>query len=262
METPVLYIAVMWHKKISVVLALLLGTAYAAIALGALERTPNLAGTVIQRPSAAPDFTLTDQHGMPFRMADTKGKVVVMTFIYTHCTDLCPFLALKLKNAHDQLGADAAKAVFVAVSTDPERDTRDVIAAYSRAAGLENDWHYVTGPHDAVKEVWFNYGVGVQIEHPEDTHHDDAHHHDEKAHQHDEDSDHGSGTAAFSPEVPTQGLSAGDVERAWKLVDEFGEATTSGILRHSGSSTGKAGSGHPWMPMRCLRRSPAMCGPS
>jgi cytochrome oxidase Cu insertion factor (SCO1/SenC/PrrC family) len=167
---------------------------------------------------------LMDQHGKPFQMASTKGKVVVMTFIYTHCTDLCPFLALKLKNAHDLLGEDADKAVFVAVSTDPQRDTQDAIFAYSRAAGLDDDWHYVTGSLSAVKEVWFNYGVGVEIENPEDTHHHDENesHHDQGAsHGHDE-SSHTSSMAGRSPDVPTQGLSSGDVEKAWKLVDEFG----------------------------------------
>ena len=43
-------------------------------------------------------------------MAATRGKVVVMTFIYTHCTDLCPFVTMKLKSARDQLGKDADKA--------------------------------------------------------------------------------------------------------------------------------------------------------
>jgi protein SCO1/2 len=95
-----------------------------------------LVGTVIPHPAAAPDFTLTDQKGLPFHMANTKGKVVVVTFIYTHCTDLRPFVTMKLKNAREQLGTDADKAVFVAVTTDPKRDTQNVIAAYSRAAGL------------------------------------------------------------------------------------------------------------------------------
>src|SRR5208282_454616 len=114
-----------------------------------------LSGTVIPHPSPAPDFTLTDQHGSQFRMADTKGRVVVMSFIYTHCTDLCPFITLKIKSARDLLGKDADKAVFVAVTTDPGRDTQSVIDAYSRAAGLSDSWFFVTGPLAAVKDVWF-----------------------------------------------------------------------------------------------------------
>ena len=64
-----------------------------AFSLGIFEKPVTLVGTVMPRPAAAPDFTLTDQHGGLFHMAATHGKVVVMTFIYTHCTDLCPFVS-------------------------------------------------------------------------------------------------------------------------------------------------------------------------
>jgi protein SCO1 len=175
------------------------------VMLAAACQTPvKLVGTVIPHPSPAPDFTLTDQHGLPFHMADTRGRVVVVAFIYTHCTDLCPFITLKVKSARDQLGRDADKAVFVAVTTDPERDTQSVIAAYSRAAGLFDGWSFVTGPLDAVKEVWFNYGVGVDIEKKQS---------DEPPGQ--------TGSKSDEPE-PTQGLSPSDVGLAHTIVDAFG----------------------------------------
>ena len=41
-------------------------------------------------------------------MAATQGKVVVMSFIYTHCTDICPYIAVKEKDAYALLGNDAA----------------------------------------------------------------------------------------------------------------------------------------------------------
>jgi cytochrome oxidase Cu insertion factor (SCO1/SenC/PrrC family) len=122
--------------KLSIPMLIFLAVAVSAHSLGVFERPVKLVGTVIPHPAAAPDFTLTDQKGLPFHMANTKGKVVVVTFIYTHCTDLRPFVTMKLKNAREQLGTDADKAVFVAVTTDPKRDTQNVIAAYSRAAGL------------------------------------------------------------------------------------------------------------------------------
>jgi protein SCO1/2 len=163
-----------------------------------------LSGTVIPHPAPAPDFTLTDQHGAPFHMADAKGRVVVMTFIYTHCTDLCPFITLKVKGARDLLGKDADKAVFVAVTTDPERDTQSVIDAYSTAAGLSDGWSFVTGSLAAVKDVWFNYGVGVDIEKkPSDEPPAKA------------------GSQSDEPE-PTQGLSPTEVGLAHGIVDAFG----------------------------------------
>ncbi len=170
--------------------------------LGAFERPVTLAGTVIAHGPAAPDFTLRDQHGDPFHMADTKGKVVVMSFIYTHCTDLCPFISVKLKGALSLLGGDAGKAVFVAVTTDPARDTQDVIAAYSRAVGLFDSWHFLTGPMADVKDVWFNDGVGVDIEKPADA----------AATQ---------GSAEDSPE-PTQGLAPTEADLARSVAANFG----------------------------------------
>jgi len=113
-------------------LVLLIATA-SAFAAPAMT---DLKGQIFPKPWTATDFTLTDQHGKVFRMADTRGKVVVMTYIYTHCTDFCPFVALKLRAAEKILGADASKAVFVAVTTDPERDTPQVCADYSKAIGM------------------------------------------------------------------------------------------------------------------------------
>ena len=121
-------------------------------------------GNLLQHQSRAADFTLTDQHGAPFHMAATKGKVVLMSFIYTHCTDICPFIALKMKDAYALLGSDAANVVFVAVTTDPKRDVPEVTAAYSRELGLFDAWHFVGGTPQAVQAVWAGYGIGVTID--------------------------------------------------------------------------------------------------
>jgi cytochrome oxidase Cu insertion factor (SCO1/SenC/PrrC family) len=135
-----------------------------ASALATREQPAPLAGTVIPHPTPALDFTLTDQNGSAFRMADTRGRVVVLTFIYTHCGDTCPFMAVKARDAHALLGRDAATVDFVAVTTDPKRDTVPVIAAYSKALGLSDGWHFVTGSPKSVRPVWFDYGVGAEVE--------------------------------------------------------------------------------------------------
>jgi len=139
---------------------------FALFAAASLQALPlsNLKGNVFAQPWAASDFTLTDQHDMPFHMADTKGKVVILTYIYTHCTDFCPFVALKMKEAGRLLDAEAGKYVLVAVTTDPERDTPQVCAAYSKAIGMLDSWHFVTGPLASVRSVWKNYYIGVEKE--------------------------------------------------------------------------------------------------
>jgi len=186
----------------SALVVLFLVTAVTVFSRGIFEAPPKLLGTVIAHPTEAADFTLVDQHGQPFHMAGTRGKVVVVTFIYTHCTDLCPFMTLKLKEAIDQLGPEAAKAAFVAVTTDPARDTPSVNAAYSKAAGLFDTWHFVTGTTAAVKDVWYNYGVGAEIEKPAS---------DEAAPQ-----------SGKSDAEPIQGLSSADANVARQIAMDFG----------------------------------------
>jgi protein SCO1/2 len=145
--------------------ASLLFSSAAAFSRGIGEKPKaQLVGTVFAEPSPAPDFTLTDQHGSAFHMAETKGKVVVLSFIYTHCTDVCPFISVKLKEAHALLGKDADQVAFLAVTTDPARDTSPVIAAYSKEVGLFDIWHFMTGPVAAVQAVWNSYQIGVHIE--------------------------------------------------------------------------------------------------
>ncbi|HVP18861.1 MAG TPA: SCO family protein [Spirochaetia bacterium] len=145
---------------------LLLILPLALLAAAPLRAAPPAAlkGNIFSQPWIASDFMLTDQHGKPFRMADTKGKVVVLTYIYTHCTDFCPFVALKLKEAGKLVGADEGRLVLVAVSTDPERDTPQVCAEYSKAIGMFDSWHFVTGRRAAVKKVWKDYFIGVEKE--------------------------------------------------------------------------------------------------
>ena len=168
-----------------------------------------LIGTVLERPSPAADFTLTDQHGAAFHMADTKGKVVVLTFIYTHCVDACPFISLKVKSAISLLGRDADKTAFVAVTTDPKRDSPPVNLAYSKALGLDDAWSFVTGSLESVKAVWANYGIGVEIDsgaRPEALPQDRT-----------KDS-----TAPAEANTVTRGLSNTDLTLAGKLIDQFG----------------------------------------
>jgi protein SCO1 len=184
-------------------LCVLLPAATVSSAAGRSEASRvRLVGTVITPPSRAADFTLTDQDGREFRMAGTAGKAVVLTFLYTHCTDTCPFLALKLKSAAAQLGSDADKVVFIAVTTDPERDTLNVTAAYSRAAGLSGTWHFLTGTPAAVKSVWKSFGIGVSMRNDEEN---------------------TGAVKSGSPEVEHgQGLSRDDLTTASRVIGQFG----------------------------------------
>jgi protein SCO1 len=112
---------------------------------------------------AAPDFALTSQDGAKVTLPDLRGKVVAVTFVYTSCPDVCPMLTDKLARVQDELGSDfGSKIAFVSITTDPERDTPDVLKGYAEAfeANLAG-WSFLTGEPAAVLDVAHRYGVAV-----------------------------------------------------------------------------------------------------
>ena len=120
-----------------------------------------LSGTELDRASA-PDFTLTDGiTGNAVTLSSLRGNVVAMAFLYTHCPDVCPLTAGQFRAAQKQLGGDASRVRFVAVSVDPERDTPEAVQVFSAAHDLSANWHYLIGPRAQLQAVWSAYGVGA-----------------------------------------------------------------------------------------------------
>ena len=210
----------MRFPRAQIISALLCCALAPAFALGGKEQPlTGVVDNVLPQSSPAADFTLIDQHNAPFHMADTKGKVVLMTFIYTHCTDICPYIALKVKDAHDLLGADAGKVVFVAVTTDPKRDVPQVTAAYSKEIGLLDGWHFVGGPAEAVQAVWASYGIGVTVD-PDTA--AVAPPRDDKMSATSSHKDTTDVETVPDSDAPIQGLSKPDVARAGRIARAFG----------------------------------------
>jgi protein SCO1/2 len=109
----------------------------------------------------APPFTLVSQEGMPVALADLRGKVVALAFIYTGCPDICPMLTQKMVDVQDALGAAfGAKVAFVSITLDPEHDTPEVLQDYAQFWGAKPEgWSFLTGSLDAVRDVTRRYGV-------------------------------------------------------------------------------------------------------
>jgi protein SCO1/2 len=109
----------------------------------------------------APEFALTAQDGREVKLADLRGKVVAVTFIFTRCTDTCPVLTPMMSFVQDRLGSDfGAKIAFVSITVDPERDTPEVLKEYGEAFGANfAGWFFLTGPPSAIADVTCRYGV-------------------------------------------------------------------------------------------------------
>lgn len=76
------------------------------------------------------DFQLTDHAGKRRTLADFRGKVVMLTFGFTHCPDMCPTTLATLAEATRRLGDDAGQVQGLFVTVDPKRDTPPVLAKY------------------------------------------------------------------------------------------------------------------------------------
>ncbi len=89
-------------------------------------------GTDMRKENIGGDFTMTGGDGKPFSISSLKGKVVVLSFGYTHCPDVCPTELLTYSDALKQLGGQAKDVAVVFASVDPERDTPDLIGKYAK----------------------------------------------------------------------------------------------------------------------------------
>jgi protein SCO1/2 len=119
---------------------------------------PALAGTVLPaRP--APQFALTDQFGHRVTLAQLQGRPVLLTFMYAHCTTLCPLVAETIRRNLAELGAAAADVAILVVSTDPEGDNRQIVRAFSREHGMLHRWLYLTASRTVLTPVWKHYYI-------------------------------------------------------------------------------------------------------
>lgn len=121
-------------------------------------------GTVLTSNAPAPGFELTDHLGKSadlFQYND--GKVVLLTFLYTYCPDICPIVTFKMKSIYTLLGTDAKNVSIVAISVDPERDTVERAYEYSVDWGMADKWSYLVGAESQLEPVWASYFVNSVI---------------------------------------------------------------------------------------------------
>lgn len=108
----------------------------------------------------APDFTLTDgPTGQVVTLSSLGGQVVLLTFLYTTCPDVCPLTAETIRAASDRLGPKAQNVVFIAVSVDPRGDTPATTRRFVADHGLGTGFRYLIGSQAALARVWQAYGI-------------------------------------------------------------------------------------------------------
>jgi protein SCO1 len=143
-----------------------------AVALGLLAAgcggggsSSDSAVTIPQVPGAdavpakdAPPIELTDQYGKKIDLAKLKGHSVLVAFLYTHCTDLCPIVAGKVHTAYARIPS-SERPRFLAVSVDPAHDTPASAAAFNKRHRTTGEIDWLLGSQAELEKVWKAWGV-------------------------------------------------------------------------------------------------------
>ena len=109
-----------------------------------------------------PNMELTNQDGEKLRFYDDviKGKVVVLSFIYTKCKDVCPADTAQLLQVQDILGDRVGKDIFFySISVDPDNDTPEVLKAYMHMFGVKPGWQFLRGSKEDVELIQKKLGL-------------------------------------------------------------------------------------------------------
>lgn len=119
----------------------------------------------LQPGDQVPDFAMTTQDGKTLRLADLRGKVVGLTFIYTRCPlpDFCPRMDRTFSSLAEKIGAVPKRAEAVrllSVSFDPEHDTAEILAKHAKNQGAAPPlWTFAVASHPELAKVAGGLGL-------------------------------------------------------------------------------------------------------
>ncbi len=87
-----------------------------------------------------------DGRTVPFYEGLVKDRLVVISFIYTKCRDICPVVTARLAQVQEKLGPAFGRDVqFLSISIDPENDKVENLKAYAETFGAGPGWTFITG---------------------------------------------------------------------------------------------------------------------
>ena len=121
------------------------------------------APTLVPLGQSIPDFTLTDQNGQRVSLASLRGKVVVVSFIYSRCPlpDYCPRIMANLAALRDrfvdQLGTELT---LLTVTFDPKYDTPETLKGYAQSHNADvYGWLFLSGSAAEIARACSLFGV-------------------------------------------------------------------------------------------------------
>ena len=109
-----------------------------------------------------PEVTLENQDNKKVRLRAffQTNKPVIVNFIYTTCTTICPVEAANFSNFQKRLGSESAKVQLLSISIDPEHDTPKVMKEYLKRFYATDGWTFLSGEKEAIQQVITTFNTG------------------------------------------------------------------------------------------------------
>jgi len=127
--------------------------------------TTTVAHVRLRAGDAMPQFSFVDQDNRSFGFAELRGRLTVVTFIFTRCPvpEYCPAMALRFAQLQKAITADprlAARARLLSITLDPEFDRPGILKAYGQAVGADPTiWRFATGGKDEIAVLVKSFAV-------------------------------------------------------------------------------------------------------
>ncbi len=125
----------------------------------------------------APDFALTTQKGESLRLVDLKGRVLLVSFVFTTCSGSCPATTHRMSQVQQELKTRGllkrGQVHLLSISLDPERDKPEVLQRYMRLYDADPaTWTFLAGSPQEVATcltgwgMWTRPAANGQLDHP------------------------------------------------------------------------------------------------
>jgi cytochrome oxidase Cu insertion factor (SCO1/SenC/PrrC family) len=142
------------------------GTQQAAGPMGqsnAAAKNPNLDTGTSLGGMAAPEVSLVNQFGQPMALSQFRGKVVILAFVDSECTTVCPLTTVSMTQAKELLGPAGDQVQLLGVDANPQATSVTDVMSYSQAHSMVNQWDFMTGSLPQLRAVWKAYHIDAQV---------------------------------------------------------------------------------------------------
>ena len=116
-----------------------------------------------------PDVSLVRQDGIQVKLREelSDERPVVLAFIFTSCTTVCPLTSHALSELQTRLGSERDRVHLVSITIDPEQDTPARLRAYAKTFKAGPEWQYYTGTREASEAAQRAFDVyrGAKMDH-------------------------------------------------------------------------------------------------